>query len=171
MELAKNYLETVKKQFQNYKSLGERSMDQLEASQLFYTINENTNSISVIVKHMHGNMLSRWTDFLIGEGEKTWRKREDEFEEENMENAMVLIMWKEGWDCLFKALNSLQSDQLTEIVIIRGEKHSVMEAINRQLAHYSYHVGQIVFAAKQLKGSEWESLSIPRHKHWPFYLM
>ncbi len=165
MEITQNYLESVIKQFHYYKSLGEKAIDQLETKQLFYSGNENTNSIAVIVKHMHGNMLSRWTDFLTTDGEKIWRKRNDEFEQENMEKATVLKMWDEGWDCLFKAINSLNTGQLTEIIFIRGEKHSVIEAINRQLAHYSYHIGQIVFAAKQLIEGEWKSLSIPKRKH------
>ena len=164
MEINQNYLESVIKQFYYYKSLGEKAIDQLEAKQLFYSANENTNSIAVIVKHMHGNMLSRWTDFLTTDGEKTWRKRNDEFEQEIMEKATVLKLWEEGWGCLFKAINSLNTDQLREIIFIRGEKHSVIEAINRQLAHYSYHIGQIVFAAKQLIEGDWKSLSIPKRK-------
>lgn len=157
-----NYLECVKKQFHYYKSLGEKAMDQLESKQLFYAGGDNTNSIAVIVKHMHGNMLSRWTDFLTMDGEKSWRKRNDEFENDLKDKAAVLTLWEEGWDCLFKAINSLDPGQLSETVFIRDEKHTVLEAINRQLAHYSYHIGQIVFVAKQIKEGAWSSLSIPR---------
>ena len=165
MESIKIYLESIKKQFNQYKSLGEKAINQLETEKLFVSQNDNTNSIAVIIKHMHGNMLSRWTDFLSTDGEKTWRKREGEFEQENMEKVMLLKMWENGWACFFSAINSLNAENLAETVFIRGEKLLVMEAINRQLAHYSYHIGQIVFAAKQLKEGEWESLSIPKRKH------
>lgn len=168
MEINLYYLENIKKQFNYYKSLGEKAIDQLDTKQLFYAGNENTNSIAVIVKHLHGNMSSRWTDFLTTDGEKTWRKRDDEFESGQETKETILKMWHNGWDCLFNAINILMPDQLTENVFIRGEKHLVIEAINRQLAHYSYHVGQIVFAAKQMKEGEWVSLSIPKRKNRTF---
>jgi hypothetical protein len=164
MSYTNNYLDSVKKQFLQYKALGEKAMAQLKEEQLFHSINEETNSIAVIVKHMNGNMLSRWTDFLTTDGEKAWRKRDEEFEPDIKGKDELLKIWEEGWDCLFKAINSLDMDQLTEIVFIRGEAHTIMDAINRQLAHYSYHIGQIVFAAKQLKEGQWHSLSIPKRK-------
>lgn len=157
------YLESVRKQFLYYKMLGEKAMEQLEPEQLFVMANEDTNSIATIVKHLAGNMLSRWTDFLTTDGEKEWRQRDAEFENDLQTKAAVLALWEKGWDCFFNALNSLQPEQLSEIIYIRNEGHTVLEAINRQLAHYPYHVGQMVFSAKQLKNSSWNSLSIPRN--------
>jgi hypothetical protein len=164
MNIHENYLQSVKKQFLYYKSLGEKAIDQLEPEQLFVAANEDTNSIATIVKHLHGNMLSRWTDFLTTDGEKSWRKRDEEFENGTIDKPQLMALWTEGWNCLFAAIDSLQSDQLTSIIYIRNEGHTVLDAINRQLAHYPYHVGQIVFAAKMLKQSAWQSLSIPRKK-------
>ncbi|PVX44749.1 uncharacterized protein DUF1572 [Flavobacterium sp. 103] len=159
-----SYLESVKKQFLYYKMLGEKAIDQLEPEQLFVTVNEDTNSIAVIVKHLSGNMLSRWTDFLTTDGEKETRNRDGEFENDLHTKDQVLTLWNAGWDCFLGALDSLKPEQLSEIIYIRNEGHTVIEAINRQLAHYPYHVGQIVFYAKQLKNSEWDSLSIPKNK-------
>src|SRR5690606_30034204 len=128
------------------------------------------NSIAIIVKHLSGNMLSRWTDFLTSDGEKQWRNRDSEFEEThelidvNQAKAALVENWDKGWKCLFDALEGLQPENLCDIVYIRNEGHTAMEAINRQLAHYSYHVGQIVFYAKMLKDDAWSSLSIPRNK-------
>jgi len=164
MDATTSYLESVKKQFLYYKMLGEKAMEQLEPNQLFVSTNEDTNSIAVIVKHLTGNMLSRWTDFLTTDGEKETRNRDGEFENDLQTKEQVLTVWNAGWDCFFKALDSLQPEQLSEIIYIRNEGHTVIEAINRQLAHYPYHVGQIVFYAKQLKNSEWNSLSIPKNK-------
>jgi hypothetical protein len=164
METNAAYLESVRKQFLYYKTLGEKAMEQLEPEQLFVAVNEDTNSIAVIVKHLSGNMLSRWTNFLTTDGEKEWRHRDAEFENDLNTKEAVLATWNTGWDCLFDALNTLQPEQLSQIIYIRNEGHTVVEAINRQLAHYPYHVGQIVFYAKILKKSNWESLSIPRNK-------
>ena len=158
------YLESVKRLFLYYKTLAEKSMAQLEPEQLFFAANENTNSIAVIVKHLSGNMLSRWTDFLTADGEKEWRNRDAEFTEVEISKDELLQIWEKGWKCLFEALDNLESEQLTKIVYIRNEGHSVMDAINRQLAHYAYHCGQIVFYAKFQKTGEWESLSIPKNK-------
>jgi hypothetical protein len=164
MEINNQYLESAKKQFLYYKTLGEKAVDQLEAKQLFFAVNEDTSSIAMIVKHLSGNMLSRWTDFLTTDGEKEWRSRDSEFENDLQSKEEVLALWNKGWECLFIALDGLQPEQLSQIIYIRNEGHSVTEAINRQLAHYPYHVGQIVFYAKQLKNSNWESLSIPKKK-------
>ncbi|TDE42723.1 DUF1572 domain-containing protein [Flavobacterium rhamnosiphilum] len=164
METNIAYLESAKKQFLYYKTLGEKAIEQLEPEQLFVAVNEDTNSIATIVKHLSGNMLSRWTDFLNSDGEKEWRNRDAEFENDLQSKEAVLVAWNKGWECLFNALNGLQPEQLSQIIYIRNEGHTVVEAINRQLAHYPYHVGQIVFYAKQLKNSDWESLSIPRNK-------
>ncbi len=164
METNSPYLESAKKQFLYYKTLGEKAINQLEEEQLFVSLNEDTNSIATIVKHLHGNMLSRWTDFLTSDGEKEWRNRDDEFEDTYKSKEELLEKWNEGWNCLFEAINPLEPKQLMEIIYIRNEGHSVVEAINRQLAHYPYHIGQIVFYAKLLKKTEWESLSIPKNK-------
>lgn len=164
MNATTSYLESVKKQFLYYKMLGEKAMEQLEPEQLFVSTNEDTNSIAVIVKHLSGNMLSRWTDFLTTDGEKETRNRDAEFENDLQTKEELLISWNTGWDCFLSALESLQPEQLSEIIYIRNEGHTVIEAINRQLAHYPYHIGQIVFYAKQLKNSDWDSLSIPKNK-------
>lgn len=164
MNATTSYLESVKKQFLYYKMLGEKAMEQLEPEQLFVSVNEDTNSIAVIVKHLTGNMVSRWTDFLTTDGEKETRNRDTEFENDLQTKDELLISWNTGWDCFLSALDGLQTDQLSEIIYIRNEGHTVIEAINRQLAHYPYHIGQIVFYAKQLKNSDWNSLSIPKNK-------
>ncbi|MNK40428.1 hypothetical protein D3C87_590770 [compost metagenome] len=164
MKTDESYLESVKKQFLYYKMLGEKAIDQLEPTQLFIAVNEDTNSIATIIKHISGNMLSRWTDFLTSDGEKEWRNRDAEFENDLQSKEEVLEIWNKGWNCLENALESLKPEQLSDIIYIRNEGHTVIEAINRQLAHYPYHVGQIVFYAKQLKNSEWHSLSIPKNK-------
>ena len=164
MEINNQYLESIKKQFLYYKTLGEKAMEQLEPEQLFISMNEDTNSIATIVKHLSGNMLSRWTDFLTTDGEKEWRNRDSEFENDLQTKTEVLKKWNEGWDCFFNAVNALQPEQLLDIIYIRNEGHTITEAINRQLAHYSYHIGQIVFYAKLLKKGDWDSLSIPKNK-------
>lgn len=158
------YLESVKKQFLYYKTLGEKAIEQLEPEQLFVSVNEDTNSIATIIKHISGNMLSRWTDFLTSDGEKKWRNRDTEFENDLQSKEEVLEVWNKGWNVFLDTLNNLKPEQLSDIIYIRNEGHTVIEAINRQLAHYPYHVGQIVFYAKQLKNSSWESLSIPKNK-------
>jgi hypothetical protein len=164
MQATQSYLESVKKQFLYYKLLGEKAMEQLEPEQLFIAVNEESNSIATIVKHLSGNMLSRWTDFLITDGEKEWRNRDSEFEETIKTKAELQATWNKGWECFLNTLNSLESNQLTEIIYIRNEGHAIIEAINRQLAHYPYHIGQIVLLAKMLKKQDWTSLSIPKNK-------
>ncbi len=157
-----DYLESVKKQFEYYKMLGEKTFSQLSDEQLFWQYNEESNSIATIVKHLWGNMLSRWTDFLTTDGEKEWRHREAEFDNDINTRQEMMNKWNEGWDCLFKALNSLNESNINETIYIRNMGHSVVEAINRQLAHYPYHIGQIVFIGKMATGNTWNSLSIPR---------
>lgn len=164
MEINNAYLDSVKKQFLYYKMLGEKAMEQLEPEQLFISVNDDTNSIAVIVQHLSGNMLSRWTDFLTTDGEKEWRNRDGEFDATIQTKEALLSVWNQGWNCFMDALQSLTSDQLTQIIYIRNEGHTVVEAINRQLAHYPYHIGQMVFYAKMLKKEEWNSLSIPKNK-------
>ncbi len=164
MEVNNQYLESVQKQFLYYKTIADKAMAQLEPEQLSVALNDNTNSIATIVKHLSGNMLSRWTDFLTTDGEKEGRNRDSEFEETIIDKETLLEIWEKGWNCLFEALKSLTPDQLSNVIYIRNEGHTVVEAINRQLAHYPYHVGQIVFYAKLLKKGEWDSLSIPKNK-------
>lgn len=159
-----NFLESVKKQFEYYKQLGDKTFEQTEDEKLFYKINDNSNSIAIIVQHLWGNMMSRWTDFLNSDGEKDWRKRDAEFEEVLTTKEELISKWNEGWECLFNALNELTEDDLSKTIYIRNQGHSVMEAINRQLAHYPYHVGQIVFLGKMLSTQEWKSLSIPKNQ-------
>ena len=158
------YLESVKKQMLYYKTIGEKAIEQLEPEQLFISVNEDTNSIATIIKHLSGNMLSRWTDFLTTDGEKDWRNRDSEFETTLQSKEELLKEWNKGWECFFNAIESLQPEQLSQIIYIRNEGQTAMDAINRQLAHYPYHIGQIVFYAKMLKKSEWNSLSIPKNK-------
>lgn len=158
------YLESVKKQILYYKTIAEKAMEQLEPEQLFIAVNNDTNSIAMIVQHLSGNMLSRWTDFLTSDGEKEWRKRDDEFAEILKTKAELLDTWNNGWECFFTTINSLNTSDLETIIYIRNEGQTVMDAINRQLAHYPYHIGQIVFYAKMLKNTEWNSLSIPKNK-------
>lgn len=162
------YLASVKQQFNSYKSLGEKSIAQLEPGMLFIRPNEESNSIAMIIQHMHGNMLSRWTDFLTTDGEKEWRQRDAEFEVVLNEKEEVMQKWEEGWACLFNAIDQLDDSMLGNIVLIRNESHTVTEAINRQLTHYPYHVGQIVFYAKQLLGEKFTSLSIAKNKSQEF---
>lgn len=159
---ANDYLESTRKQFEYYKLLGDKTFSQVEDEQLFWKYNEESNSMANIVKHLWGNMLSRWTDFLTSDGEKDWRNRDAEFEDTVKTRAELVEKWNEGWSCLFAALSSLKPEDLDKIIYIRNQGHTVMEAINRQLAHYPYHVGQIVFLGKMLSGSAWNSLSIPK---------
>lgn len=158
------YLENLKSQFLYYKTLGEKAIAQLEPELLFVAVNENTNSIAVIVNHLSGNMRSRWTNFLTSDGEKEWRNRDAEFEASITNKEELMRVWDVGWNCFFEALNSIEENQLDTIIYIRNEGHTLLEALNRQLAHYPYHIGQIVFYSKLLKQSEWTSLSIPKNK-------
>lgn len=157
-----DYLLSVSKQFEYYKMLGDKTISQLSEDQLFWQYNSESNSVAIIVKHLWGNMLSRWTDFLTSDGEKEWRKRDAEFENDIKTKDELLNKWNEGWKCLFDAINPLHEEDLEKIIYIRNQGHTVVEAINRQLAHYSYHVGQIVFQGKMIAGENWTSLSIPK---------
>ncbi|WP_304237935.1 DUF1572 domain-containing protein [Jiulongibacter sediminis] len=160
--MVENYLESIRKQFAYYKQLGKRTFDQLQDEELFWQPNEASNSISITVNHLWGNMLSRWTDFLTSDGEKDWRNRDAEFEDEIQSKDELLKKWEEGWACLFEALDSVNTENFNQLVYIRNQGHTITEAINRQLAHYSYHVGQIVYIGRMIKGDQWQSLSIPR---------
>ncbi len=163
-----DYLNSVRKQFEYYKQLGDKTFSQLQDEHLFWTYNDESNSIATIVKHLSGNMLSRWTDFLTSDGEKEWRNRDSEFEDVITTRKELIDQWNEGWKCFFDALNALKNEDLDKIIYIRNQGHSVIEAINRQLAHYPYHVGQIVFIGKMLSENGWNSLSIPKGKSRDF---
>ena len=159
-----NYLTSAKKQFEYYKMLGERTFDQLTDEELHWQFNPETNSIATIVNHLSGNMQSRWTDFLTSDGEKAWRNRDAEFEDKIVSRTELLNHWNQGWQCLFQALDSVNEDNFATQISIRNAAHTVTEAINRQLSHYAYHVGQIVLIGKMLRGSHWKSLSIPKNQ-------
>ncbi len=159
-----SYLEDSIALFRHYKKMAEGAIEQITDEQLFVTLDEEMNSIAIIVKHMTGNMRSRWTDFLTSDGEKPNRNRDTEFEEPPSSRQSLMKVWEEGWHHVFVALEPLTDANMDSKVNIRGEAHSVMQAMNRQIAHYAYHCGQIVFLAKHFKGREWKSLSVPRNK-------
>lgn len=168
LEFTTSYLEDALAVFRQYKKLAERAIEKVTDEQLFVVENEESNSIAVIVKHMAGNMRSRWTDFLTTDGEKPNRNRDSEFIDPPRTRAELMKMWDEGWACVFGALEPLREEDLTRRVLIRGEAHSVMQAVNRQLAHYPYHVGQIVLLAKQFADEKWTALTVPRNKSAEF---
>jgi hypothetical protein len=159
-----DYLTTAKRDFQYYKTLGEKTFSQLEEKDCFWQFDSESNSIAVIVNHLYGNMKSRWTDFLSSDGEKQWRKRDLEFKNQLKTKAEVLNRWEQGWDCVFKSLDSINEDNFNTKIYIRNQEHSVIQAINRQLTHYAYHVGQVVYIGRLIKGSKWKYLSIPKDK-------
>ncbi|MFK7932486.1 MAG: DUF1572 family protein [Saprospiraceae bacterium] len=162
--MIENYLDSVRKQFEYYKLLGDRTFAQLDETDLFYQPNEASNSIAVIVKHLWGNMLSRWTDFLTADGEKEWRQRDAEFEPTIKTKTELIEKWEVGWQVLFAALDSVNAENATTTVYIRNMGHTIPEAINRQLAHYAYHIGQITYLGRMIKNNDWQSLSIPKGK-------
>lgn len=156
------FLKSAIQQFHDYKLLAEKTFAQIKDADFHYQPNEITNSIAINITHLHGNMLSRWTNFLTEDGEKEWRKRDDEFETHQYDKEKILQLWEEGWQTLFHALDSLTAADLEKTVYIRTKPLAVIDAIHRQLTHYSYHVGQIVMLGKIIKGPEWQSLSIPK---------
>ncbi len=162
MNFQENYLSSVKFEFNRYKTMGDKTFAQLTDEDILWTYSETDNSIAIIVKHLVGNMLSRWTHFLTEDGEKPWREREMEFEAPYTSKNDMIAAWEKGWNCLFDALDSIDSSNFDTKIKIRNKEHTVIEAINRQLAHYSSHVGQLVFIGKMLKGPQWKSLSIPK---------
>jgi hypothetical protein len=163
LEFTTSYLEDSIGVFHHYKKLAEKAMDQLTDAQLFAALDDEMNSIAIIVKHMAGNMRSRWTDFLTTDGEKPDRDRDTEFAAPPANREELLKLWNQGWDRVFGALQPLTEADLARTITIRGEAHSVMQAINRQVAHYAYHSGQIVFLAKHFAHDSWRSLSVPRN--------
>ncbi|WP_250434558.1 DUF1572 family protein [Hanstruepera flava] len=162
------YLKSITKQFEYYKSVGEKTFDQLNEKDFFWQYNEASNSIAIIVNHLWGNMKSRWTDFLTSDGEKEWRNRDMEFEPVIKTKAELVEKWNDGWTCLFDALDTINTENFATKVYIRNQEHSIIEAINRQLAHYAYHIGQIVYIGRMIKDQEWNSLTIPKGKSTEF---
>lgn len=169
--IVQNYFDDAVSALKAYKKLAEKAIAQMKDDELFVTMDEESNSVAVIMKHMAGNMFSRWTDFLTTDGEKPDRNRDMEFViESNTTKDDLLDYWERGWACLFSAIEPLTLADFEKTVTIRGEKHTIVQAINRQLMHYSYHIGQIVFLAKHFRSTEWRSLSIPRNKSAEFNL-
>src|SRR5947209_5381417 len=163
-QLTTSYLKDSRELFRYYKKLAERAIEQCPDDGLFTSLDEESNSIAIIVKHMAGNMKSRWVNFLTTDGEKPDRNRDSEFEHPAHTRAELLKTWETGWKYLFDALETLTEEDLGRAVTIRAEPHSVMQAINRQIAHYAYHVGQIVYLAKHFSGTRWSTLTLPKNK-------
>ena len=168
LKFTTSYIEDALAIFRQYKQLGERAMQQVSDEQLFASLDEESNSIAIIVKHMAGNMRSRWTDFLTTDGEKPSRNRDSEFVDPAATREALMREWEDGWACLFAAIEPLTDADLSRTITIRGEAHSVMQAINRQLAHYPQHVGQIILLAKHYAGERWQTLSVARNKSAEF---
>jgi hypothetical protein len=158
----KEFLRSATRRLKYYKELGEKTFDQLSDIDIHYQPNAESNSIAIIVQHLYGNMMSRWTNFLTEDGEKEWRQRDEEFEIHGYNKEQVMELWQKGWNCFLPALESLTEDDLVKTVYIRKEPLLVVDAINRQLAHYPYHVGQIIYAGKLIKDNDWKNLSIPK---------
>lgn len=168
-EIAQHYLEDSISSLRAYKKLADKAIAQLKDDEFFVSIDAEANSIAVIMKHMAGNMFSRWTDFLTTDGEKPNRNRDMEFViEPKTTKDDLLAYWEKGWQCVFDALDPLKGEDLEKKVLIRGEEHTVLQAINRQLMHYANHIGQIIFLAKHFRSSDWNSLSIPRNRSVEF---
>ena len=168
LKLTTSYVEDSLSLFRMYKRLGEGAMAQVRDEELFVELDAEANSIAILVKHMAGNMRSRWTDFLSSDGEKPDRDRDGEFVDAPRSREAVMALWEAGWAAVFAALEPLSDADLGRTVTIRGEAHSVMQAVNRQVAHYAYHVGQMVLLAKHFAGGKWESLSVPRNRSAEF---
>lgn len=162
MDIGREYLQCVISNFKTTKQQGERALSQLSYEQIQWSSHEETNSIAIIMKHLHGNMRSRWTDFLTSDGEKVDRDRDGEFEGGCSSKEEALAAWQEGWEYVFNTMNTIMPEDLLKTVYIRGEAHTVLQAIERQISHYALHIGQIIYIGKMLKENEWECLSIPR---------
>jgi hypothetical protein len=168
LKFTTSYIDDALAVFRQYKQLAEKAMAQVADEQLFAVLDEESNSIAIIVKHMTGNMRSRWTDFLTSDGEKPTRNRDSEFVDPPATREALLSEWEQGWACVFSAIEPLTDADLSRTVTIRGEAHSVMQAINRQLSHYPMHVGQIILLAKHYAGAHWETLSVARNRSAEF---
>ena len=164
VNIGNEYLRIVIERFKSVKSLGDKTINQLSEEEIHWTYNNESNSVAIIVKHLSGNMVSRWTDFLTSDGEKEYRNRDEEFIDDISSKSELTSVWEKGWKILIDTLTGLSEQDLLKNIYIRGESHLVLEAIERQMAHYAYHVGQMVYIGKQLKDNNWESLSIPKGK-------
>jgi hypothetical protein len=164
MSLGETYLQSVIKRMKSYKDLGDKTFEQLEEKDFHFQPNEASNSIAIIIQHLAGNMLSRFTNFLTEDGEKEWRNRDEEFNEQQSSKEKLIEHWENGWQVLFNTLQSLAENDLMKTIYIRSEALSVVDAINRQLAHYPHHVGQILYIGKMIKNDQWKSLSIPKNQ-------
>ena len=160
--LHQSFLESTIGLLKEYKTLGENALKQIPEDQWYWHYNESSNSVAVLIKHLWGNMMSRWTDFLESDGEKPWRERDMEFEHEDVSPKTLMAKWEQGWEMLFAAISGLTAEDMAKTVKINGKTYSVYDAILRQLAHYASHIGQIMYIGKLLKGEEWISLSIPK---------
>ncbi len=167
-QIIENFLKDALETFRNYKKLAEKAMAQVSDEEFFRAIDEEANSIAVIIKHIAGNQKSRWTDFLTSDGEKSDRFRDAEFEVRDESRAKLMQFWENGWQTVFDAIEPLTADDFAKKITIRGEPHTISEAINRQLTHYAYHIGQITFLAKHFRTSNWKTLSVPRNKSADF---
>ena len=163
-----NYITSIIKQFDYYKTAGDKTLQQLSFEEINWQSHDNSNSVSIIVKHMVGNMLSRWTNFLTEGGEKDWRQREQEFEATYTNKDQLIADWEKGWQCVYDAIKPLKNKDLERTVYIRNEKHTVADAIFRQLGHYSYHIGQLAYIGVSIKNNDWQSLSIPKGQSLQF---
>ncbi len=167
-EIIGNYHSDALRSFQNYKKMAERAIEQVSDEEFFAQIDPESNSIAIIVKHIAGNLHSRWKDFLTTDGEKPTRIRDTEFRLIDDTRESLMQLWETGWQTLFDNIEPLMAADFAKTITIRGEPHTVVEAINRQLTHYSYHLGQIVFLAKHLRSTEWKTLSVPRNRSSEF---
>jgi hypothetical protein len=163
MTVGEEYLKTIIARLKYYKHLGEKTFEQLQEKDFHWKPSSESNSIAVIIQHLSGNMLSRWTNFLTEDGEKDWRQRDDEFEIHAYSKQQLIDIWNKGWDCFFNELNALSDADLLKTVYIRKEALSAVDAINRQLAHYPYHIGQIVYIGRMIRNENWHNLSIPKN--------
>lgn len=168
MTPAAHFLSTSRFEFERMKKMAETAFSRISDPEFDLQISPNDNSVRIIVQHLAGNMLSRWTDFLTSDGEKSWRKRDEEFEAQQISRSELMGLWEKGWIELFKAIDSIGENQVLDHITIRNEKLTVMQALQRQIAHYSYHTGQIIFLIKHIKGESWQSLSIPKGKSAEF---
>src|SRR5215470_7571393 len=167
--IVQNYLDDSRSAMRAYKKLAEKALVQIKDEEFFVTLDDESNSVAVVMKHMAGNMISRWTDFLTSDGEKPDRNRDMEFViDATTTKDDVLAYWERGWKCVIDAIEPLTLEDFEKTVLIRGEKHTIVQAINRQLMHYAYHIGQIVFLAKHFRSAEWTSLSVPRNRSAEF---
>jgi hypothetical protein len=167
-QFIENYLSDAIESFRNYKKLADKSIEQVSDEEFFRQIDEESNSIAIIVKHIAGNQVSRWTDFLTTDGEKAFRNRDSEFVSEGDTRESLLEFWERGWATLFSAVEPLTIEDFEKTITIRGQNHTICEAFNRQLTHYAYHIGQIAFLAKHFRSSEWKMLSVPKNKSGEF---